>query len=141
MSMLVFAPFAWAQTPQEKCTLRAGITAAEIAQLVPGSTLGALTAGTILVPVGATGGTATSAYGLLCAFGVIKQIAELLFLLVSIMVVAIIVYAAYLFLTSGGDPTKTKDAKSWLMYAIIGMVVAVIARIIPAVAITLLGIG
>lgn len=128
------SPVAYGQGTQQ-CTLRAALTAAEVTQLVPGSGLGAQTAGTVLTPA------ITSAYGLLCTLGVIKQIADLLFLLVTILSVAAIVYSAFLFLTSAGDPTKTALAKNWLLYAIVGLVVAVIARIIPAVAITLLGIG
>lgn len=126
----------------QQCTLRSALTAAEIDQLIPGNSFTTMNAGDVLAPVAGAGVTyITSAYGLLCTLGVIKQIADLLFLLVTILAVAAIVYSAFLFLTSAGDPTKTGAAKNWLLYAIVGLVIAVIARIIPAVAITLLGIG
>src|SRR3990167_10350899 len=114
------SPVAYGQGTQQ-CTLRAAVTAAELQQLIPGDPVatGDLAAGTVLGPVGSTAPVKTNGYGLICSLGVIKQIADLLFLLVTILSVAAIVYSAYLFLTSAGDPTKTGAAKNWLLYAIV----------------------
>jgi len=35
----------------------------------------------------------------------------------------IILYAGYLYMTSGGDPIKTKEAKSWITNAVIGLII------------------
>jgi hypothetical protein len=136
----------YAQTTQtEICTVRATVTLEEAQKLAPGdqAITSGVSAGKILGPLNTlqTVDIKTNAYGILCAFAVVKQITDLLFLLVTILVVTVIVYSAYLFLTSGGDPKKITDARQWLLYAVIGIVVAIIARIIPGIAIALLGIG
>jgi hypothetical protein len=56
------------------------------------------------------------------AFGIILVIAVLL-----------ILYAAFLYLTSAGDEDKVKEAKNYIIYAIIGIVIAFLARAIVGV--------
>lgn len=50
-----------------------------------------------------------------------------------------IIYAAYLYLTSGGDPEKRKSANGWLIWAIVAIVVAFISRTIVTVVRNVLG--
>lgn len=83
----------------------------------------------------------TKYWGLICGFATVKSIADLLFLVVTVLSIACIVYAGFLFLRSGGDPTTVKDARQWLLYAVIGLVVAILARAIPGIAMSLVGLG
>ena len=50
-----------------------------------------------------------------------------LFLVLVAISIIFIIFAAYTFVTSGGDPGKTETARATLIYAIIGIVVAFLA--------------
>lgn len=39
----------------------------------------------------------------------------------------VIIFAAFMFLTSGGDPSKTTSARNLLMYGLIGVAIALLA--------------
>lgn len=52
-----------------------------------------------------------------------------------------IVVAAYYYLTSGGDEDKLKKAKNLIIYAVVAIVVAFLARGIVFIVQTLLGVG
>ncbi|MFH1161724.1 MAG: pilin [Candidatus Jorgensenbacteria bacterium] len=43
------------------------------------------------------------------------------------LAVVFIVYAAFLFLTSGGDEEKVKEAKNYIIYAVVALAVAILA--------------
>ena len=60
--------------------------------------------------------------------------------LVSIMAVVMIVYAGYVYITSGGDEKNTAKAKNMLLYAVIGIVVAILAYSVVTFAKSFLGI-
>jgi cysteine-rich repeat protein len=47
--------------------------------------------------------------------------------LLAIIMVAIIVYAGFLYMTSGGDPMKTKTALAWIRNAVIGLVIILLS--------------
>lgn len=60
--------------------------------------------------------------------------------IVSIVAVIMILYAAFLFVTGGGDEEKIGKAKNYLMYGIVGVVVALLAYGIIGIVSTTLGI-
>jgi len=51
-----------------------------------------------------------------------------LFLVLVAISTIFIIFAAYTFVTSGGEPAKAETARAALIYAIIGIVVAFLAR-------------
>jgi hypothetical protein len=55
-----------------------------------------------------------------------------LFTLLIILAVVYFILAAFEYLTSGGDKEKTDKAKNKLIYGIVAIVVAILARGIPA---------
>ena len=57
----------------------------------------------------------------------IGRIVNPLFLILVAISAVFIIYAAYTFVTSGGDPGKTETARTTLIYAIIGIIVAFLA--------------
>jgi ABC-type bacteriocin/lantibiotic exporter with double-glycine peptidase domain len=50
------------------------------------------------------------------------------------------VISGFMFMTSAGDPTKTQKARDLLMYMAIGLVVAALAKVIPAIVRTMVGV-
>jgi len=57
----------------------------------------------------------------------VGKIVNPLFLVLVAISTIFIIYAAYTFVTSGGDPGKTETARATLIYAIIGIIVAFLA--------------
>ena len=57
----------------------------------------------------------------------VGKIVNPLFLILVAISTVFIIFAAYTFVTSGGDPGKTETARTTLIYAIIGIVVAFLA--------------
>ena len=57
----------------------------------------------------------------------VGRIVNPLFLVLVAISIIFIIFAAYTFVTSGGDPGKTETARTTLIYAIIGIVVAFLA--------------
>lgn len=49
---------------------------------------------------------------------------------VGIICVVFIIFGAIKFMTSGGDPEKVKSGRNTLMYAIVGLVIAILATVI-----------
>jgi len=56
------------------------------------------------------------------------------------LAVIMVIYAGVMFLTAGGDAEKITKARNALMYAVIGVVVALLARSIVPIAKALLGL-
>ncbi len=50
-------------------------------------------------------------------------------LLMAVAAIAIII-AAFLFITSGGDPDKVATARQWVIYALAGVIVALLAQVL-----------
>jgi hypothetical protein len=62
--------------------------------------------------------------------GILTKVANLLALVIGIAAVIVIIIAGIRFITSGGDATKVATAKSTILYAIVGLAVAALARAI-----------
>ena len=60
--------------------------------------------------------------------GIITKIANILALIVGIAAVIVIVIAGIQYMLSTGDPAKVSRAKDAIIYAVIGLLVVVIAR-------------
>ena len=58
----------------------------------------------------------------------VGRIVSPLFLVLVAISIIFIIFAAYTFVTAGGDPGKAETARTALIYAIIGIVVAFLAR-------------
>jgi hypothetical protein len=71
--------------------------------------------------------------------GVINTIGNWMFGLLLALAVIFLLYAAFLYLTAAGDSSKTDKAKDIIIYAIVAIVVAVLAKGIIMVAQSLVG--
>ncbi len=58
----------------------------------------------------------------------LERIVDYLFTFLLIVAAIFIVIAAYTFVTAGGDTEKVKTARTWVMYALIGVAVAMASR-------------
>jgi len=64
---------------------------------------------------------------------VVCQIAAWMFYVLMALVVIFLIMAAYKYLTSSGDPTKVHEATNMILYAVIAIVVALLAKSIPLI--------
>ena len=78
-------------------------------------------------------GDVTKNWGLCCVVDTIYNVTDILFYILMSGVAIIFVIAGFLFLSAGGDPMKVADSKRFLIYGLIGLALALLARIIPAI--------
>lgn len=71
---------------------------------------------------------------------IIETVANWLFVILLAVALIFILIAAYQFLTSGGDPTRVAAARQNLLYALVGIAVAFLARGLVALVRFVLGI-
>jgi threonine/homoserine/homoserine lactone efflux protein len=71
--------------------------------------------------------------------GIIRTATSWLFGILLLAAVVFLIYAAFLYLTSGGDEEKTKKAKSYVIYAVIAIAIGLLAQGIIALVYSLLG--
>jgi len=120
----------------DSCLLRAAVDATEANQLT-GKAAGAHPSGTYLsLAVQAEAGD----HGLICTYGLVKFATNLLLAVVLVVATLLIAYAAFLFVTAGQSPEKRTKARDFLLFAIVGLVVAAVASLIPTIVRGLLGV-
>lgn len=90
--------------------------------------LASLTLGVLLLPVVASAQTPPSDPGTVVE--TIQVLIDWLFYILIFAAVVVILLAAYTFLTAAGDPDKVKKARDYILYALIALVVAFLARAI-----------
>ncbi|MEX0877747.1 MAG: hypothetical protein WDZ40_02675 [Candidatus Spechtbacterales bacterium] len=129
---MIIALGAFAQTTT--CRVRADVTEGEVNALTGGAQTATVIAGSSLNLTGANAGD----NALICGFSLIKWITNILFVVIIAVAILLFAYAAFLFVTAGDNPDKKTRAKTFLIWAIVGLIVASLARLIPGIAQTLL---
>lgn len=61
---------------------------------------------------------------------VTQTVTDVLTFLIGAISVIVIIIAGFMYVVSGGDPNKTKTAKNAILFAIVGLVVAISAQAI-----------
>jgi len=69
----------------------------------------------------------------------IEEIQNWMFSFLLSFAAVFIIIAAFIFLTSAGDPKKTEKAKNTIIYAVIAIVIAFLARAIVGTVMVILG--
>lgn len=80
-------------------------------------------------------------WSVICMLGTVYYVTNWIFYIILVAVMIMILYAAFLFLTSSGSPEKAGKATKVITYAIIGMVIGLLARAIPAAVRYFVGMG
>jgi len=73
-------------------------------------------------------------YSLYCLLGTIYWVTNLVFLAAILLVVILIIVGGIMIMTAAGDEAKVKKGKNFILYALIGFVVAILAKAVPALA-------
>lgn len=75
----------------------------------------------------------TKSWGMGCILNTIYRVADLAFAILIAFAIIMILLAGYTFLTAGGAPEKVNKARDYILYALVGMIVAFLARAIPSI--------
>lgn len=140
--------------PKDCCTLRQNMTwkkgnitgAAPDANCADTSSC-TLTNGETIGPIGIVCKGTTNAHyqtgqwGMICLVNTITYITNWIFYLLMILVVIMFIAAGVIYLMAVGSPDKTKRAKQIMLYAVIGLVIALIAKLIPSVVKLIVGLS
>jgi len=75
----------------------------------------------------------TKDWGAICLLNTIHRITDLIFLILMAIAVIMVLVGAIMFMTAAGSETQTKMARNILTYAVVGIIIALLARVIPAI--------
>jgi len=79
-------------------------------------------------------------WGICCMFNTMYTVTNWVFYIMTVVAVLMIVFGGFTYLTAAGDPGKAGKGKGILMYAMIGLAIALIAKIIPSLVRFVLGL-
>lgn len=71
--------------------------------------------------------------GACCLVGMLNGITNWLFIFLIILAIIFIIIGGILFVISGGDKAKTAAARSYILYAVAGIVFGLLAKATPAI--------
>jgi len=66
-----------------------------------------------------------------CLFNTILVVTDWMFLIIMVVVVVFIVFGAFTLLTSGGSEEGIKRGRNYIIYALVGLAVALFSRALP----------
>ena len=124
------------------CLLRHEIVAADGTTYAAQSTVAEAGATTCLSKgedLGAPDAT-SSDWGGICTMDTVYTVTDWIFWIFLAFVVIMGVWTGFMFMTAGGDPGKIEKARGMIVYLVIGIVVAVIVKLIPALTRAIIGI-
>ena len=75
----------------------------------------------------------TDEWGTICLLNVINRVFDWVFVFIVALVGIMIVVGAFNIITAGGAPDKVTAGRNYILFALIGMVVAFFAKAIPAI--------
>jgi len=81
----------------------------------------------------------TEKWGLFCVLNTIYAVTDWAFLIIVAIVIILVILGALNIMTSAGSPEKVKAGRDQIMYAAIGMVIAIIARAVPSIVKAIIG--
>ena len=142
-SLAFFAGQALAQ-PVDCCNLTENVNF-EGVQYISGIWVGETTCsgGTIANNCPTTGNASANCYtakwGMICTINGINTIVNWVFYLLVAMVGLLVIFGGFTIATAGGDSGKVNSGRNYILYAMIGLAVALLSRAIPKIVEALIG--
>ncbi len=79
--------------------------------------------------------------GSCCLMDTIYTITDWIFIGIVSLVGIMILIGAFNIVTAGGSPEKVNTGRSFIILAVVGLIIALIAKLIPAIAKNMIGLG
>lgn len=73
-------------------------------------------------------------HGMCCTISAVYRVTDWIFYFIMAIVGVMIVIGAFTIVTAGGSPEKVTAGRNYILYAVIGLIVAFFARAIPNIA-------
>ena len=100
------------------------------AALTPAVAIAATPKSTVCTTLGSNAGCTANANGSVSIDSIVKAVITILSAVVGIVSVIMIMVGGFRYVTSGGEASAVKSAKSTITYAIVGLVIVAFAQII-----------
>lgn len=78
-------------------------------------------------------------FGACCAVNAIYKVVDFVFVILIGLAIFLFLIGAFMLITAGGNPEKVTSGRNYILYAIVGLAVAMLARAVPAVARLVIG--
>lgn len=78
-------------------------------------------------------------WGLICALNSVNIITNWIFIGLMTIAIFLVLIGAFYLMTAAGNATNVTKGRNFIMYAAIGLLVALLARVIPSIVTALLG--
>ncbi len=78
-------------------------------------------------------------WGMYCLLNTIYSVTDWIFVILVAAVALFVIMGAVSFLMSAGDPEKTKKGRDYILWAMVGLAVALLAKAIPGIARLVIG--
>jgi hypothetical protein len=82
----------------------------------------------------------TSPCGICCLMNALYTITDWVFIITIAIVMLFVIVGAFTFVTSAGDPEKTKSGRLYITYAAIGLAIGLLARAVPGIVRMVIGV-
>ena len=69
--------------------------------------------------------------GMCCVLNTVYNVTDWIFIFLVVIVAVFVLIGAFNFITSAGDPEKTKSGRNYILYAAVGLAVAFLAKAVP----------
>jgi hypothetical protein len=83
----------------------------------------------------------TRTCGICCTMDTVYTITDWIFLGVVTIAGIMILIGAFNIVTAGGSPEKVNTGRSYIIFAAVGIIIALIAKLIPTIAKNIIGLG
>ncbi len=77
--------------------------------------------------------------GMCCTLQAVYKVSDWIFIVLVVIVAILILWGAFQIVTAAGAPEKVTTGRNFILYALIGLVVAFFARALPAIVKGLIG--
>jgi hypothetical protein len=84
--------------------------------------------------------SSTKPCGVCCLMNALYTITDWVFIVTIAIVMLFVILGAFTFVTSAGDPEKTKSGRLYITYAAIGLAVGLLARAVPGIVRMVIGV-
>ena len=84
--------------------------------------------------------TDTKAWGLCCALDGVYTATDWIFVIIMVIVTLFIIWGAFTIVTAAGATEKVTTGRNYILYALIGLDIAILAKALPSIVKALLGV-
>ena len=78
--------------------------------------------------------------GICCLLQSLYTVTDWMFYILTVLVVFMVIWGGFLNITAAGDPEKASKGRKVLVYAVIGLAIALLAKIVPSVVKFIVGV-